>query len=87
MCGGGATIDKALDWNGGRWNVSLDTSSLSSSCYTVTASIDGVTAGSFTLELRGDEAAKASPKKTAPTTVTTSPSPDRPSKPSAKDRR
>jgi hypothetical protein len=78
-CGGGTTINKSLEWSGGRWNVSLDTSSLSASCYTVTASIDGLTAGSFTLELRGDEAAKASPKRSAPLVLTRS-STDRPSK-------
>jgi hypothetical protein len=64
---------------GGRWNVSLDTSSLSASCYTVTASIDGLTAGAFTLELRGDEVAKASAKRSVPVGVTKSTT-DRPSK-------
>ena len=78
-CGGGTTINKSLEWSGGRWNVSLDTSSLSASCYTVTASIDGLTAGSFTLELRGDEAANASPKRSASLVLTRS-STSRPSK-------
>jgi hypothetical protein len=53
----------ALVYGGGRWNASLDTSSLGGSCYTVTATIDGLDAGHFTLELRGAEAAKAKPGK------------------------
>ena len=61
-CGGGSTMDLPLVWSGGRWNVSLDTSTLAGSCSTVTASIDGIAAGSFTLELRGDEAAKPASK-------------------------
>jgi hypothetical protein len=37
----------------------VDTGSLPGTCHTVTALIDGLTAGSFTLDLRGGEAAKA----------------------------
>jgi hypothetical protein len=62
-CDGGASTDMPLTWSGGRWNVSLDTSALSAACYTVSASIDGLVAGSFTLELRGSEVAKASTKR------------------------
>jgi hypothetical protein len=59
-CGSGSpATTAALVYSGGRWNTSLDTSSLSGSCYTVTAWIDGLEAGHFTLELRGAEATKA----------------------------
>ena len=74
-CEGGTTSDLPLTWSGGRWNVSLDTSSLTASCYTVTATIGDLVAGSFTLELRDGDAVKALPKKngvTAPVTTTTS---------------
>ena len=74
-CEGGTTSDLALTWSGGRWNVSLDTSSLTESCYTVTATIGDLVAGSFTLELRDGDAVKALPKRngvTAPATTTTS---------------
>jgi len=63
-CGGATAIDVPLEWGGGRWNHSLDTSTLSASCYQVGATIDGLTAGSFTLELRGAEAARTAPKPT-----------------------
>jgi hypothetical protein len=69
-CGGGTQLHLPLDWSGGRWNAALDTSWLSASCYIVTASIDGLTAGSFTLELRGDEAPKAASKRSAPAVPT-----------------
>ena len=79
-CGGGTATELPLTWSAGRWNVSLDTSTLSARCYTVTATISGLVAGSFTLELRdGDAAAKALPKKTGLTAPTTS-STDRRSK-------
>lgn len=52
--GGAAAGELPLEWGGGRWNASLDTSMLPGDCYTVAASIDGVVAGSFRLELRGD---------------------------------
>ena len=74
-CEGGTTSDLPLTWSGGRWNVSLDTSSLTASCYTVTATIGDLVAGSFTLELRDGDAVKALPKKngvTVPATTTTS---------------
>lgn len=61
-CGGGATVPMPLEWGGGRWNHSLDTSMLGASCYQVGAVINGLNAGSFTLELRGAEAAKTAPK-------------------------
>lgn len=61
-CGGGPAVDVSLEWGGGRWNHSLDTSMLGGSCYQVGATIGGLTAGSFTLELRGVEAAKTAQK-------------------------
>ncbi len=61
-CGGGTSMDLALAWGGGRWNHSLDTSILSATCYKVTATIDGLTAGSFTLALEGSESAKTNSK-------------------------
>jgi hypothetical protein len=54
-CDGGAVaLELALEWSGGRWNASLDTSMLPGNCYTVAASIDGVVAGSVRMELHGD---------------------------------
>lgn len=60
-CAGDAGVvgPLVMTYGGGRWNVSLDTSDLAGACYTVTASIDGIDAGSFQLELRGAEALKA----------------------------
>jgi HYR domain len=56
-CGGGTTaLGRTLEWGGGRWNAALDTSMLPGDCYVVAASIDGVRAGSFRLELRGEAA-------------------------------
>ena len=63
-CAATTPVDLPLTWSGGRWNVSLDTSAHPASCYTVDAWIDGLTAGSFTLELRGDAAAKTAAKRT-----------------------
>ena len=74
-CGGGTTSELPLAWSGGRWNVSIDTSSLTLSCYTVTATINDLVAGSFTLQFRDGDAARALPKKTglsAPSTTSTS---------------
>ncbi|MFL5684891.1 MAG: HYR domain-containing protein [Chloroflexota bacterium] len=85
-CEGGTSTELPLAWSGGRWNVAVDTSSLAASCYTVTATIDGLAAGSFTLELRdGDAAAKALPKKTALTPPATT-SNDRRSKTNTRSR-
>jgi HYR domain len=61
-CGGGSAITLALDSGGGRWNHSLDTSMLSGACYEVGAAIDGLAAGSFRLELGGEESAKTASK-------------------------
>jgi HYR domain len=69
-CATGSGISLALTYGGGRWNASLDTSALDGSCYTVTASIDGLTAGSFRLDLRGDASAAR-----AKTSATSSPLP------------
>jgi hypothetical protein len=72
-CGGGAAVDLPLDWGGGRWNVSLDTSGYPASCYTVEAWVGDLKAGSFTLVLRGDAAAKTAVKRTVVPTRTTAP--------------
>ena len=74
-----------LTWSGGRWNVSLDTSSLSGSCYTITATINDLVGGSFTLEVRDGEVAKASLKKMSLTPPTAT-SADRRSKTNTKPR-
>ena len=77
-CAGGPTaLDLPLSWSGGRWNASLDTSMLPGACYTVSAWIDDLSAGSFRLELRGDVAA-ARTKAQATTTVPTNGGPKKP---------
>ena len=58
-CATGSGIRLALVPGNGRWSVGLDTSALDGSCYTVTATIDGLEAGSFHLELRGIEPVRA----------------------------
>ena len=72
-CGTTWSVDLPLTWSGGRWNVSLDTSTYPASCYTVEAWIAGSKAGSFTLDLRGDPAAKASVKPVSRTAVASEP--------------
>ena len=72
-CGGSYPVDLPLTWGGGRWNVSLDTSAYAASCYTVEAWVDGLKAGSFTLDLRGDAAAKTAAKRTTVAERTTTP--------------
>ena len=72
-CGGGTGLDLPLTTGGGRWNASLDTSLLVGSCHTVTAWVQGLEAGSFRLELRGAEPAKAN--KTPAPTPTSGPTP------------
>ena len=84
-CGGGMMTSLPLTWSGGRWNVSLDTSSLSASCYTITATINDLVAGSFTLEVRDGEVSKASLKKMSLTPPTAT-SADRRSKTNTKPR-
>jgi hypothetical protein len=65
-CGGGtAALELPLEWGGGRWNAALDASMLAGPCYTVAASIDGLVAGSFRLELRGEAAAARAKAPTA----------------------
>jgi hypothetical protein len=61
-CGGGAIATVSLAWSSGRWTAHLDTATLRPGCNIVTA-IAGEDAGSFTLNLRGGEAAKAQTKK------------------------
>jgi hypothetical protein len=57
-CGGGGSLEVALGWDGGRWNGHLDTSRLDGpGCYLVGALLDGHEAGSFRLDLRGNETA------------------------------
>ncbi|HEV2951611.1 MAG TPA: HYR domain-containing protein, partial [Actinomycetota bacterium] len=58
-CDGGTGPDLALTFGGGRWNASLDTSTLAGSCHTVTAWVDGLRAGTFSLDLRGVEPVRA----------------------------
>ena len=58
-CEGGTGPRLALSHGGGRWNASVDTSALVGSCQTVTAWVDGMRAGIFTLDLRGVEPVKA----------------------------
>lgn len=58
-CDGGTALDLALTFGGGRWNASLDTSALAGSCHSVTAWVDGLPAGTFTLEIRGTEPVQA----------------------------
>lgn len=67
-CTGGSATTIGLTYGGGRWDASLDTSSLAGACYTVAASIDGLAAGSFRLELRGAEPVKGIDKPKASTT-------------------
>jgi hypothetical protein len=63
-CDGGPALALDLTYGGGRWNAALDTGPLAGWCHTVTATIDGLTAGSFQLDLRGAELAKAATGKT-----------------------
>ena len=75
-CATGSGVRLALIRGNGRWNVGLDTSVLDGSCYTVTAMIDGLEAGSFHLDLRGAEPTKAnSHATTVVQPATTSPEP------------
>ena len=41
-------------WSGDRWRTNLDTSGLAEGCHLATATMDGLTAGSFRLDVRGD---------------------------------
>ncbi|HYH92293.1 MAG TPA: HYR domain-containing protein [Candidatus Saccharimonadales bacterium] len=66
-CGAdGPVAIQSLTPGGGRWNASLETSTLSASCYRVAAWIDSLQAGHFVLDLRGADAVKTGigkPKK------------------------
>jgi hypothetical protein len=65
-CGGDAVAqDLTMSFSGGRWNASLDTSSLPGACYTVAATIDGLRAGSFHLDLGANAAAARQASKQA----------------------
>ena len=77
-CGGGDAVTMALSFSGGRWNASLDTTALVGSCHTVAASINGLQAGAFQLELRGAEPLKANGQTTTTTAQPTkTPKPDK----------
>ena len=70
-CGGDSVAqDLTMSFSGGRWNASIDTSTLPGACYTVTATIDGLTAGSFRLDLGANSAAARQASKA---TVTAAP--------------
>jgi HYR domain len=60
-CAGVAVATMPLAYHGGRWNAALDTSRLTGPCYLVSATIDGLSAGWFRLELAA-ATAKAKPK-------------------------
>jgi hypothetical protein len=74
-CGGrDAFMGLSMTSGGGRWNAALDTSMLPGDCYTVAASIDGLQAGSFRLELTGEAStARSKPSGTAAPTTTIPP--------------
>jgi hypothetical protein len=77
-CGGGDAVTMALSFGGGRWNASLDTTTLVGTCHTVSASINGLQAGAFQLELRGVEPLKANGQTTTITAQPTkTPKPDK----------
>jgi hypothetical protein len=69
-----AVMGLSMTWGGGRWNAALDTSMLPGDCYDVAASIDGLEAGSFRLELTGEAStARSKPSGTAAPTTTIPP--------------
>jgi hypothetical protein len=70
-CAGDAAVVVPLTWSSGRWAGHLDVSGLRPGCYVAVATFDGNDAGSFALDVRGGEAAKAS--ATGGTTATTPP--------------
>jgi HYR domain len=71
-CGGDSVAqDLTMSFSGGRWNASIDTSTLPGACYSVAATIDGLRAGSFRLDL-GASSATARQAST-PTFTTGSP--------------
>jgi HYR domain len=72
LCGGDSVAqDLAMSFSGGRWNASIDTSTLPGACYTVAATIDGLTAGSFRLDLGANSVAAGQASK--PTVTAASP--------------
>jgi hypothetical protein len=77
-CGGGDAVTMALSFSGGRWNASLDTATLVGACHTVSASINGLQAGAFRLELRGTEPLKANGQATSTTAQPTKPNKTKP---------
>ena len=87
-CDGGSPVTVALTPSTAHWSASLDTSGLVGSCHSVAASIDGLEAGAFRLELRGAEPTKAkSPAAATPTASTAPTEPaNEPSKPDKADK-
>jgi hypothetical protein len=80
-CGGETALVVPLTWGSGRWDGRLDASLLVAGCYIATATLDGVDAGSFALEVRGGDNVKA--PANGPSDVTSSPAP---SETTAKDK-
>jgi hypothetical protein len=62
-CAGATVATLPLAWGSGRWSVNLDTTPFAPGCYEVSATHSGHDAGSFRMDLRGAEAAKASKAK------------------------
>jgi hypothetical protein len=60
-CAGAPAGSLSMTYAGGRWTASVDTGTLGGpGCYVATASLDGNTAGSFRIDLRGADATPAS---------------------------
>ncbi|MEA2578411.1 MAG: hypothetical protein QOD78_1999 [Chloroflexota bacterium] len=77
-CAGGDALTMALSFGGGRWNASLDTATLVGACHTVAASINGLQAGSFRLDLRGVEPLKANGQPASTSAQPTKPTKTKP---------
>jgi hypothetical protein len=59
-CGAsGPTVDLDLAWNGSRWTGKIDTSTLSGTCFNVTAMAGDFAAGSFRLDVTGGSPTKS----------------------------
>ena len=56
-CGGGTPYVLPLTFSGGRWAAKLDTSNLAGGCNTATAILDGHSAGSFEINVKGADPA------------------------------
>ena len=63
-CGGGPAVNVALGRDSGRWTGKLDTSALAGpGCYVAAVTVDGETAGSIRIDLRGSAAAESGGSK------------------------